>query len=187
MIETRASHRYAKAMLEIARELNILPTVEEDFKTLQYAIENSSELNNLLSRPTIAVEKKAALLQEIFQEKVSEAVLRFLVLLAKKGRSGILYGTTISFHKQLNLERGIATANVVSAIELNDGLKGQIETKLTKMTGQTISAKYRVDKSLIGGFTARIDDLMIDASVRRQLVRLHETLAEEAHLWTPTL
>ena len=104
---------------------------------------------------------------------MSEAVLRFLVLLAKKGRSGILYGTTISFHKQINLERGIATANVVSAIELNDGLKGQIETKLTKMTGQTISAKYRVDKSLIGGFTARIDDLMIDASVRRQLVLLH--------------
>ncbi len=187
MIETRVSHRYAQAMLDIAREQNILPTVVEDFKTLEYAIENSRELRSLLARPTISVETKAALLRNVFEGKVGEAVMRFLVLLAKKGRAGILHGAVISFRKQLDKDQGISTATVSSAIELDDALKGRIEQRLTQITGQKIKALYHIDQDLIGGFTARVDDLMIDASVKRQLERLHEALAQETGTWTPAL
>ncbi|MCE2502482.1 MAG: ATP synthase F1 subunit delta [Chlorobi bacterium] len=187
MIETRASHRYAKAVLEVAHEQGNLETVVEDFKTLDYAIEGSRDLQNLLAKPTIPVETKAKLIADIFQDKVSNLVLSFLELMTKKGRAAIIPGVLLSFRKQLEKERGISPAKITSATELNHKIKSQIEQRLTELTGQSIQADYHLDRDLIGGFTARIDDLMIDASVSRQLERLHETLAAEASSWTPTL
>lgn len=187
MIESRAAHRYAQAMLEIAREQNILETVVEDFRTLEAAIEGSRDLQNLLATPVIDAETKASLLLEIFQGKVSDATEKFLRLIAKKGRAGLLWGITLSFRKQLDVQQGVVTAKVTTAIELNDALKGQIESRLAAMTGKQIKAHYSVNADLIGGFVARIDDRLIDASVRHQLDRLQETLAGEAGTWTATL
>ena len=69
MIETRASYRYAKAVLEIAREQGNLDEVVEDFKTLDYSIENSRDLQNLLAKPTIPVDTKAILAQSSFSRE----------------------------------------------------------------------------------------------------------------------
>ncbi len=187
MAESRAAYRYAKAMLDIARELDILDTVVEDFRTLEGAIEASRDLQNLLSTPVIDAEKKTKLFLEIFQGKIGDATVRFLTLLTKKGRAPLLWETAISFRKQLDVKNGVMAAQVFSALELNPDLKAQIEAQLAGMTGNAIRATYQVDKSLIGGYIARIDNRMIDASVRHQLERLHETLAQEAGTWTPVL
>lgn len=187
MIESRAAHRYAKAMLEIAQEQKILDSVVEDFRTLEFAIEGSRDLQNLLDTPVIDTETKADLLLQIFQGKVSDPTEKFLRLIAKKGRSALLWSIAASFRKQLDTQQGVVTADVTTAIELENDMKGQIESRLAQMTGKKIQAKYRVDTDLIGGFVARIDDRMIDASVRHQLERLHETLVGEAGAWTATL
>lgn len=187
MIESRAAHRYAQAMLEIAREQNNLDSVVEDFRTLEFAIQESRDLQNLLATPVIDSETKADLLLEIFRDKVGDSTEIFLRLIAKKGRAGLLWGIVISFRKQLDVERGIVTAHVSTAVELKDELKKDIESRLQLMTGKRIQANYRIDADLIGGFVARVDDRMIDASVRHQLERLHETLVGEAGAWTAVL
>lgn len=187
MVESRAAHRYAKAILDLARERNSVDEIVEDFRTIEYAISESRDLQNLLATPVIDAEQKSSLLQEIFRGKLSEMTDKFLILLAKKGRSAMLWAIAISFRKQLDHDRGIVTAEVSSAVELDESLRKAIESRLHEMTGKTISANYRVDESLIGGFVARIDDRMVDASVRHQLERLHESLAESAGTWTPTL
>lgn len=187
MAESRAAYRYAKAMLDIAREQNILDTVVEDFRTVEGAIEGSRDLQNLLSTPVIDAERKASLLREIFGEKVGEETRKFLALLTKKGRAPLLWGITISFRKQLDTLNGVVPAEVSSAVELTPELRAKIEARLAGIVGKQIKATYRVDESLIGGYVARIDDRLIDASVRHQLERLHETLVQEAGSWTPTL
>jgi len=187
MVESRAAHRYAKAMLEIAHEQNSLDATVEDFRTLEHAIADSRELQNLLATPVIDAEKKAKLLGEIFQGKLGEITEKFLLLLTKKGRAQLLWNIAVSFRKQLDREKGIVTADVSSAVELNDELRKSIERRLHEMTGKTVSATYRIDEGLLGGFVARIDNRMMDASVRHQLERLHDALAEEAGTWTPAL
>ena len=96
-------------------------------------------------------------------------------------------GVVLSFQKLLDRERGVASATITTATELNDAIKAQIEGRLAGITGQMINAEYHLDQNLIGGFTARVNDVMIDASVSRQLERLHESLADEASSWTPAL
>ncbi len=187
MIESRAAHRYAKAILDLAREQGKIDEYVEDFQTLEYAIEESRELQLLLDRPTVPAETKGTLLRALFEGKVSDGTLRFLQLMATKGRSNLVRGTVQSFNRQLAVERGIETAVIRSAQELEPGLRGAIEAKLSSITGSRIDAVYSVDPELIGGFTARVGDRMIDASVRHQLERLHETLSEETSAWTPSM
>ena len=185
MIETRAAGRYAKAVLDHAREQGTVDQIRGDFQTLASAIDESRELQNLLNRPTLPAETKAKLLKEIFQGKVSDIVLSFLDLLAVKGRSNSLRSTIHSFERQLDDEMGVEAAQITSAHELDEALRGSIEERLASETGSKIRATYRVDPSLIGGFTAVVGDRMIDASVLNQLQRLHETLSENAGTWTP--
>lgn len=187
IIESRAAYRYAKAMLEIAVEQNILDSVIEDFRTLEFAIEGSRDLRNLLTTPVLDVERKAGLILDIFEGKVSKPTELFLRLITKKGRAPLLQGIVFSFHKQLDVKQGLVTAQVTTAVPLNDTLKKEIESRLAVMTGKKIQADYLIDSDLIGGFVARIDDRMIDASVRHQLDRLHETLVGEAGAWTATI
>ncbi len=187
MIETRAAGRYAKAILDLAREQGIIEQMRADFQTLSGAIEGSRDLQNLLTRPTIPAETKAKLLKEIFSGKVSDLVLSFLDLLASKGRTGSLRSAIYSFERQLDEEMGVEAAQITSAHELDDALRASIEERLASETGSKIRATYLVDPSLIGGFTAVVGDRMIDASVHHQLQRLHETLSENAGTWTPTL
>jgi F0F1-type ATP synthase delta subunit len=44
--------------------------------------------------------------------------------------------------------------------------------------GRTVSFDFQVDPSLIGGFVARIEDMLIDGSVRQNLDSLGKSLLE---------
>lgn len=187
MIDLRAASRYAKAILDHARSEGKVDDYLEDFLTIGQAIDESRDLQLLLDRPTVPDEQKKEVLRQIFADKVSDGTMRFLALLAEKGRSGLLRGTVRAFRAQLDRERGIETAFVRSAQELDDGLRAAISDRLSRITGSEIQAVYSVDPDLIGGFTARVGDRMIDASVRHQLERLHEQLSEKAGTWTPSL
>ncbi len=186
-VESRAAYRYAKSMLDIARERGEVDAMRDDFQTLEQAIDNSRELKNLLRRPTLAAETKGKLLKSIFEGKVSPTMILFLELMAKKGRADLVEPTTVSFRRQLDIERGVERAVITSAHPLNDALKSSIIGRLATLTSHTIEATYEIDTDLIGGFVARVGDRMIDASVRHQLERLQDTLAADAGTWVPAL
>jgi F0F1-type ATP synthase delta subunit len=48
------------------------------------------------------------------------------------------------------------------------------------MSGRQVRAEYQIDPEILGGFRARFEDTMIDATVRHQLERLHESLIDGA-------
>ncbi len=187
MVESRASYRYAKAIIDHARHTGAIEETVADFATLEQAIASSRELALLLERPTVPVDKKEAILVAIFESKVSSGTLAFLRLITSKERSAELPGVVASFKRQIDSHNGVAPATIESAHELDDDIKAKISAELARLTGMKIVADWQVKPGLIGGFTARVGDKMIDASVQRQLERLRETLAADSGTWTPTL
>jgi len=68
-------------------------------------------------------------------------------------------------------------AEVVSASELTDTWKKQMEAKLLATTGyQKMEITYRVDKSLIGGLILRIGDRVVDNSLKSRLAAMKSQL-----------
>ena len=176
MTQTRAAQRYAKAILDIARDENAQEVVTEDFKTIQGALKNSPELGRLLETPVVDQRVKESILLEVFQGKIGEVVARFIGLLTRKGRSADLASITEAYFHLLDAERNVIGAVVTTAAPLSPPQQQELEQRLSSISGKSIRAEYQIDASLIGGFRAIFGDTMIDASLRHQLDRMHETL-----------
>jgi F-type H+-transporting ATPase subunit delta len=176
MIKSRVAERYAKSLLEMATEDNIVAEVEEDFRTVREAINGSRDLQNLLATPIIDDHRKESILAEIFSSRVSPLVGRFIALMARKGRASQLRDIVEAFEDLLDRMRAITPAEITTAVALDEEQRARLEAHLMTMSGGTIRTEYRIDPALIGGFRARFQDRMVDASVRHQLDRLRESL-----------
>jgi F-type H+-transporting ATPase subunit delta len=84
-----------------------------------------------------------------------------------------------TFQTVIRERQGIAEAQVVSAVEMNDAQKKVLAQSLEKKTGKKIEAKFAVDKWLLGGVVVRIGDTVYDGSVRHRLNEMKAALAAE--------
>lgn len=77
-------------------------------------------------------------------------------------------------HRQLLQTKGIAHAEVVSVSTLSSNLKQEIEKVIKHVSdAKRISAHYTQDKSLLGGFIAKLPNHEIDASLASRIYHLH--------------
>ena len=63
---TRAAIRYAKAILDLAKDQNTASAVNDDMKLITNTIANNTELKSLLDSPVVKVAQKTAVLKEVF-------------------------------------------------------------------------------------------------------------------------
>jgi len=67
---------------------------------------------------------------------------------------------------------------VTAAVHLSDEDKETISSRLGKVVDRKVAIDAQVDASLIGGFIARIGDMLIDGSIRQRLESLKKSLLE---------
>jgi F-type H+-transporting ATPase subunit delta len=100
----------------------------------------------------------------------------FLLLVFDKGRIGFLASINDFYQKLADEVKGIARASLVSASELSSETVEKIRATLSKKTGKDIILEVEQDPSLIGGIVTRIGDLVLDGSIRTQLLNMKESL-----------
>ena len=83
------------------------------------------------------------------------------------------------FEAVVDARLGFARADVTSARELSEGQRGELNSKLQRLTGKRIRMRFTVDQALIGGAVARIGSTVYDGSVRGQLASLERRLSVE--------
>ncbi len=108
--------------------------------------------------------------------KADDILTRFLDLLVEKKRADILPDIAHEMRVMVDHEQNISHGSVVSAIELDDGLKGKIQETLEKITGTKVILETSVDPSIIGGVIAKVGDLVLDGSIKTQLYGLKESI-----------
>lgn len=174
MINRKAARRYTTALYDIAEETKSTDEVKQDFEAVKSTIENSSDLRLFLSTPIINNEQKSKVIAEVFKGQVSDLTIKFLQLICKKNRENLLYDISVDFLDLLNEERNILEAAIKTAVEISSGNKKELIAKLRAYTGKDVNASFEVDPSIKGGFVAKIQDTIIDASIKRQLELLRE-------------
>jgi F-type H+-transporting ATPase subunit delta len=78
----------------------------------------------------------------------------------------------------LNDHYGIKTAEVTTAISLDNVEREKLGEHLEALVGKKVSMNVQVNPDILGGFIARIDDSLIDGSIRNRLEMLKKRLAE---------
>ncbi len=170
-IATVAS-RYAKSLIELAKEKNVVDEVYQDMLLFSRTADENRILMKVLGSPVVRHEKKLNILRGLFEDKVSPVSFSIFNIITRKNREAILDAIADEFVKQYDIHKGIQKATVVSSVALTPELRQQFLDTLTRFTGKTIELQEKVDETLIGGYILRIADHQVDASLKSQLNQL---------------
>ena len=171
MSNTRAAIRYAKAILDIAVDNKSTDAVESDMRAVVSTISNSKELKDLLASPIIKGEAKKKALSNIF--KGSHSITQGLIkLLVDNRRVGMLNEVALKYIILNEQLKGQDVALVTTAVPLTKALETKVLAQVTKITGNEVTLKNKIDESIIGGFVLRVGDLQFDASIANKLSNL---------------
>lgn len=165
----RVARRYAGALLQAASDAKVEETVAADLQMVQRTISGSKDLHLLLKSPVIKRESKRTALRTIFEGKVSATTLRFLDLVAEKGREDVLSFIIERFMQLRDVKMGILKMDVTSGAELTTEQQNSLRERFAGLTKKTINMTVSVDKILVGGFLARVGDTVFDGTIKRQL------------------
>jgi len=105
---------------------------------------------------------------------LSKVMTAFLILLFDKKRFGFLNKINDFYQILADELQGIARANLVSATELSSETVEKIRTTLSNMTGKDIVLEVEQDLGIIGGIVSRIGDLVMEGSIKSQLLNMRE-------------
>ncbi len=176
---SRVAKRYAKALFELAEEEKILNKVEVDVAQFASLSSESADFSTLLSNPLINEKEKFTILKELFRDKVQPLTLDFLNLLSVKKRLDVLPEIAQEFRAMMLDFANKIEGELISAVKLAPDQVKHIRSNMEKMTGKNVLLDEKVDESVLGGFIVRIEDWVLDNSVRYQLSKLRDKLIAE--------
>jgi len=174
MARIASGKRYAQAAFELAREKNELESWQVDLRKIA-ELSTDENLTDLLENPRLPFQLKRELLETRLGD-INALALNLACLLVGKGILGIAGDISREYDRLLDAHRGIEHAEVVTALSLDEGDKQRLSSKLGELVNREVIVDARVDPAIIGGFKARVDDMLIDASVRNRLESLRKSL-----------
>ncbi|MFC2758754.1 F0F1 ATP synthase subunit delta [Hallella multisaccharivorax] len=161
--------RYAKAFLESAIQLKKEDAVYEEMQTLAENYLQVPQLRFTIDNPTLAADKKMALLKTACGGDINDLTIRFLELVLKEGREAELQFMATAYltlyRKHKNIIRGKLTTAVPVSAETEAKMKQMVESR----THGNVEFNTEVDPDIIGGFILEYDTYCLDASVRTKL------------------
>jgi len=182
MIETKVSRRYAKSLLVLANEKGALEDVNRDMKLIHAVGSENRDLELLLVSPVIQSDKKLNVLRQVFANKLNALTLAFIEIVVRKGREKYLLQIAKEFAGQYREFKGIQSAEIISAVGLDDTLRKQVYDIVKNSTKSEVELTERVDDKLIGGFILRLGDKQFDASVASSLRKLTQTFSSNPYI-----
>jgi F-type H+-transporting ATPase subunit delta len=171
MSGARAAIRYAKAVLDLAKDQNTVEEVKNDMELIANTVAKSEDLSEMLQSPVLRSEIKKATLLEVFKDSNAITVGLIGTLISNK-RINILSEVAFKYNQLYDQFRGSEVAIVTTAIPLTNGLKSKVLAKAKELTGNDVVVNNIVDESIIGGFILRIGDIQYNASIANKLNKL---------------
>ena len=168
-----AAVRYADALLTAARKENALAEVAQELSFLSLEFLQG---HAIFSVPAFPVREQLATVDYVLGDTFHPITKRFFCLLASMRRLGEIELIAAAFDKMACKEMGKIDLHLDvysdDSPELKDtlvyaaGKKGLFNPEDIN----NIRLRYKVDKSLLGGFIAECDGLSWDCSLRTRLV-----------------
>jgi F-type H+-transporting ATPase subunit delta len=176
-----AAHRYANALFDVTRENGQTDRAGRDLQAFSDLVAGNEGLRRVFGAPAVAPQKKVAIVARVLDVAgdVCPEVGRLLTLLAGRDRLALLPEVADAFAARVLEAKRIASADVVTAVPLDDARRAALAAALGRAVGRDVTIRERLDPSIIGGVVARVGSVVFDGSVVRQLERLRQHLLRE--------
>lgn len=171
------ARRYAKALMLIGTEDGEAETYRNELDGFAKLITENKDLEQAVCNPLYnTAARKQVLMAIIDKLSISAVMTSFLLLLFDKGRMKFISDINEFYHKLADELKGLTRANLISASELTTETVEQIRESLSNMTGKNIILELEQDPEIIGGIITKIGDLVLDGSVKTQLLNMKKSL-----------
>lgn len=171
---------YAEALFQVARAEETLDRVEEELTRLNKSLDANSELREFLSNPQISSDGKKSALFQIFGGKISPITLHWMNMVVDQGRQRRLPAIIEAFLTLTEDARDNVTAEVITSVPLSEDLAKRLEQELSKITKKRVFLKPMVDDSILGGVIVKIENKVIDGSVKHRLEEMKNEMIKTA-------
>lgn len=175
------SMRYAKALMEYAREKGVEDILYKEFTTLSNSFTKHPALREALDNPVISAEEKMKLvcIATVGNGQPSEAFKRFINLVLEHRREGYLQFMGLMYLELYRKLRHIGVGKLITAVPVNKATEERIRSAAASALHATMELTTVVDPSIEGGFIFDINDFRLDASIATQLKRVKQQFIDK--------
>lgn len=178
-MRSSASKRLAKALVEIGREDNAYARYGTELRGVASVFRATPELMKVLLNPMYKLDERKALAAKVASSAgVSGPVARFLDILVASRSIRNIEDITDAYTRFEDELAGRLKATVESPSALDAALVEEIRAKIRAATGKDVDLTHRTRPELIGGLVVRIDNTILDGSLKTQLERMKEKILE---------
>lgn len=172
------ARRYASALVDVVLERGEAREVQEELLAWEKIFQASPMLPEVFSNPTIALDKKRAVLSKLIERaQPRSTTANFLKVLLQNQRLTELGEINQKFADLLDVRAGMVAATVTTARTVPVNAQQELLAKLLSLTGKKVRINFMTDPELIGGLVTRIGSTVYDGSVRNHLQQIRVKMA----------
>lgn len=166
----------ASLLFMAAEDAGSLDAVEEQLFRFGRTLASNPDLQMALTNPATSGDSKAALVQDLVQDKVDPITSELLVFAAGHLRGRQMLTAIESLSQLAAVRRNRLVAEVVSAVPLTDEQKDRLSQVLSRIQGRDVLVNVTVDPAVIGGIKVRVGDEVIDGSISNRIEQARRRL-----------
>jgi F-type H+-transporting ATPase subunit delta len=167
------SKRYADAFLEFAKETIGFEKGLEELRDLKRVFHDNPDIGSFVGSPQITEIEKRAFIDDALKDNFSEEIRQFLKLLLKKERINIFQDIAeyarVAYSHGVEIEALLKTSYPLDTEDIQK-IKDSMEKKFRKK----LHLYVELDSDLLGGVYMKVENTIIDGSVKRRLDDLKE-------------
>ena len=180
MREEIVGKRYAKALIKLGKEENILERIREDLSRIVSLFNEQELFRRVMCDPVYGKDKRKEILNAIMEKLgISALCQRFLHLLVDKARMRNIPAILDAYMKLEDEAAGRVRAHIFSAYPLQDMIVQEIRKVLEARLHKEVVLEVQTQQDLIGGIVCKVNGMVFDGSVVTQLESLKSTLRGE--------
>jgi F-type H+-transporting ATPase subunit delta len=173
------ARRYAEALINAAQQEGVVEPVLDEFSEIERdVLQTYPRFAEILASARVSSAEKDRILLDLFNHRASSLVLRFLRVLNRHERLGLLHTVIGEARAVWDQRNHRIPVRVHSAVPLDEDQLNSLRDRLARLIAATPILNVSTDPSLIGGLVVQIGDLRYDASVKSRLFQLRQRLIE---------
>lgn len=171
-----AARSYAEALLLLAKQKGRLEAVMDELRALADLFHRDAGLRGFFGSPRIDRTLKEDCVKRAFRGRVGEDVLGLMVVLIRKGREPLFDNVVDYFDRLKDVEEKRVHVHLSSARPVDPAVKAAVEAIVREASGKSPVCHEKIDPALIGGLVVRVNDIVVDGSIRSRLRAIRSRL-----------
>lgn len=161
--------RYSGALYEIAEKKGLVIETYDELNMVMESYEKNKEFKEFIDHPLVEDQAKKDFINKIFGKEFNKQTIDILEYLIDKSRLSSIRSIVTEYLKIYYKKSAVIEAVATFAVAPTKEQEKTLVERLNKKTGKEIKLSVKVDPSILGGIIVKLDDEIIDGSIKTEL------------------